>query len=133
MNKEIKKKWLAKLRDPNTKQGRGTLKDADGCMCVLGVLCEVAVEEGVATSQFIATKEWSDELDKYFFTGKGHYLYSAGKGSRYLSLPPGVLKWAGLINDSPFVNFKHGTNTLSQINDDGATLKEIADLIEEQL
>ena len=40
MDKSIKDKWCAKLRDPNTKQTRGYLINEEG-QCCLGVLSEV--------------------------------------------------------------------------------------------
>jgi len=41
MDKELKAKWVDALRANTYKQARETLKDEDGAMCCLGVLCEV--------------------------------------------------------------------------------------------
>ena len=46
MNKEVKKKWVDALRSGEYAQGRSSLRDHDE-YCCLGVLCELAVKEGV--------------------------------------------------------------------------------------
>ena len=38
---ENRKAWLAKLRDPETKQGFGFLIQEDGSMCAMGAACQV--------------------------------------------------------------------------------------------
>ena len=48
MNVEVKEKWLKALRGGEFKQGRERLCDLDdNSYCCLGVLCEIAVAEGV--------------------------------------------------------------------------------------
>lgn len=39
MKKSIAMKWVAELRSGKHRQARGSLKNADGSMCCLGVLC----------------------------------------------------------------------------------------------
>jgi hypothetical protein len=120
MNEDIKAKWLAKLRDPETKQGRGYLKLADGSMCCLGVLCELAVEEGVDVK---VEKPIADSA----FTGR--YSYDNAEGV----LPHSVRVWAGMFDANPVINGPAGINTLAGLNDGGYTFAKIADVIEEQL
>lgn len=52
MNSEIKEKWVAALRSGKYKQGKDRLATITICdettYCCLGVLCELAVEEGIA-------------------------------------------------------------------------------------
>lgn len=69
MNKDIKDKWVKYLRSGNFVQGFHSLKSKDK-RCVLGVLCEVAVDNGVI----------------------GEVPYSP-------YLPNAVLVWAGMNND----------------------------------
>lgn len=51
MNPEIKARWLEKLRSGEYLQGTGYLKAIDDShkirYCCLGVLCEIAVEDGI--------------------------------------------------------------------------------------
>lgn len=41
MNPELKTKWLTALRSGDYKQGKERLKNVDGTMCCLGVLCDL--------------------------------------------------------------------------------------------
>ena len=50
MKRDVAKKWVAKLRSGEYEQGKGYLND-DGKMCCLGVLCEVAIEDGLALAR----------------------------------------------------------------------------------
>lgn len=47
MNKEIKALWIEALESGQYQQGRGMLRNEKGEYCCLGVLCELAVQEGV--------------------------------------------------------------------------------------
>jgi hypothetical protein len=55
MNAEVKEKWVARLRSGRDRQGTGRLRGLDldwrapfrPPFCCLGVLCEIALEEGV--------------------------------------------------------------------------------------
>ena len=40
MTKDLKARWLARLRDPNSKQGKEKLCGRTGGYCCLGLLCE---------------------------------------------------------------------------------------------
>jgi hypothetical protein len=55
----FKAAWIAKLRDPSTKQGRGYLERADGSQCCLGVAANL---KGVP-------KELDDEVYAFHFEG----------------------------------------------------------------
>ena len=46
MKKNIMKRWVSALRSGEFKQGKGAL-EAKGKHCCLGVLCELALVEGV--------------------------------------------------------------------------------------
>lgn len=47
MNPKAKAQWIAKLRSGEYTQGTGSLRDSGNKYCCLGVLCEVAVEDGL--------------------------------------------------------------------------------------
>ena len=113
MNPEVKTELVKRLRDPNRKQGKYKLERETGEQCCLGVLCEIAVEEG------IVSKSLSD--DGYVYYGEGE------NGWGHLALPPVLVKeWAGLNS--------HETRALSEMNDiQGKTFSEIADYVEDNL
>lgn len=116
MNPQIKKKWVDRLRElPNHRQGKNALR-RNNKMCCLGVLCEIAVQEGILKR---SPKNYG-----------GFYHY--GQGRLSLVLPEEVIKWANLEahNNNPVVK----NNTLSTYNDHkGKNFDEIADLIEKHL
>lgn len=105
MDRELRDKWVAKLRDPETKQCKGALEKNDS-NCCLGVLCNaVGIEKG---SPFLTR-------DIYFhFTS-----YDEWKSS----LPP--TGFQGL-------SFKQ-IQKLYKMNDSGSTFPEIADWIEQNI
>lgn len=115
MNPEVKAKWTAALRSGDYQQGRGGLLK-DGKYCCLGVLCDIAVQEGVLAEPTVAGEDgW------FFFDGAG-------------SLPPlSVSEWAGLPSPSPMI----GTavpDRASEWNDSyAASFTEIADMIDTSL
>jgi len=119
MNPEIKQAWVAALRSGEYKQGVGQLNE-NGDMCCLGVLCDL---HSKATGN-----QWEGDY--------GVKLYG-----QHDCLPPScVVQWAGLKEESPYVKIQVSENPedtmtqpLSELNDNGSTFEEIADLIEEQL
>jgi len=74
MKKRVKRKWVAALKSGKYKQGKRRLRDRKK-HCCLGVLCEIAVAEGV--------------IPKY-------------KGSE-IFLPLEVQVWAGLDQPDPLL------------------------------
>lgn len=127
MKTEIKKLWVKTLRSGEYKQGRNRLKsqsDYDDTVrhCCLGVLCEIAIKNGVN----IPTSSWrnTDTLTEWIF----------GADERAEFPPDEIVKWAGLECDNPMVKDQYDTSTtLSDLNDTGHSFSEIADIIEEQL
>jgi len=132
MNKDIKKRWLAWLRNPANKQGRGYLRRGDR-YCCLGGLCELAVEDG------IVTREVKNILSD------GTPLYAYDSETAYLS--PSVARWAGLegpeLEGKPARSVRPAvpesppeaplTGELDIWNDQGHPFTEIADFIERYL
>ena len=143
MNPEIKTLWLTALRSGEYKQATGYLKrdTGDGVgYCCLGVLCEVAVSQGVklkldsrsaevgkcGISDCDVCDEANDVIEtRYSFDGRISYV------------PQAVQDWAGLEEYNPQVGYSYAnsdTNSLATLND-GVKLdfNQIADIIEKNL
>ena len=121
MNPEIKAAWLAALRSGEYKQGVGSL-NKDGNMCCLGVLCDL---HSKTTGEVWEGKD-AEGAEKY---------------RNESAVPTGeVVEWSGIECDNPHVKIQmseDGEDTISmplaELNDNGSTFEEIADLIEGQL
>ena len=130
MNKEIKQKWLEALRSGEYKQGKTRLHNTtDKTFCCLGVLCEVAIKEGVKLDTLEVDAETYGTDQPY---RKYKCISYAGEST---VLPDTVIAWAGLPDCNPSIN-KASPNThdsLASINDRGVDFLAIADLIEANL
>lgn len=129
MNEEIKRQWIADLRDGTREQGHGKLRDRDGRQCCLDVLMEQSVRAGISAEPVLDL----DDGDRYVYQGYnllGDPMDVAGV------LTDEVTKWAGLEENNPYVKVpeKPGTHTLSTCNDSYyMSFDQIADLIADQL
>ena len=128
MKQEIKEKWIAALRSGEYRQTKGRLHDANG-YCCLGVLTDLCAREKGA--------EWEDPDDD-----DGAYAMNGCE----MHPPLGVVKWAGLSTDDPYVDTPEEMNgefgscvCLTQLNDgvnygathfSSLTFAQIADVIE---
>lgn len=118
MNQDIKAKWVEALRSGKYAQGMRCLRDAStDTYCCLGVLCEIAVEEGV-----IDEPVFSPVCDAYSYG-------DPDRRDAYL-LPPAVFRWSGLGCPSPVLD---NNEPLSGLNDNGVSFEHIADRIEAEL
>lgn len=113
MNQEVKAKWLAALRSGEFEQGKRFLRVEDR-FCCLGVLCHLAVEEGVAPASIPEA---------------GRAVWSYGALEKSGTLPAEVIAWADIGSSDPFA----GAVRLTTANDGGSTFEEIADMIERAL
>jgi hypothetical protein len=119
LKKAVKKKWVEALRSGKYPQARDRLAKPDG-YCCLGVLCEVAIESGLAV-------EVEDD--------HGYKRYDRAA----MTLPDSVAQWAFLKSDRPTFgdvkvkNMAGQKEFLSNINDDGIPFDEIANRIERSL
>jgi hypothetical protein len=122
MNPDIKVRWVEALRSNNYKQAKGYLKTEDG-FCCLGVLCDIAVQDGVIA----APVKQSNTFDLV------HYGY--GRAEDTGELPTEVADWAGLDSYNPLV--REDDESLASLvdwNDDyGYNFHQIAKLIEDNL
>lgn len=133
MNQRIKALWTARLRDPRTQQGRNlltVLKDGGTFQCCLGVLCEIAREEGIVEG--IPRPAWGEEIMIVYRAVDDHSDRSN------VTLPQAVQAWAELsvTEDSPFPNYggRDVIDALTVINDVARlSFPDIADEIDERL
>jgi hypothetical protein len=132
MNPEIKERWVARLESGKDAQTTGYLANNNG-FCCLGVLCEIAVEDGIVIKRTV------DEAD-----GEQNYISKVDEEDASGSeLPNAVSVWAGLTTDdkyNPRVQIPYGLDGelsyfhLSELNDDlSMTFPEIAKIIKEHL
>lgn len=114
MNKEIAEKWIARLTAEDApEQAKGNLGKTDGSRCCLGVLCDIAVEEGV-----IPKPATPDTVILCY-------------GEETTTLPHSVMSWAGMSSRNGHYPPKDRwlstqAGALSHDNDRGYTFKEIA-------
>jgi len=142
VNQEIKERWLAALLSGEYKQTDGYLNvqaekpDADNPtnnngdgFCCLGVLCELAVADGVIQKQ----RNNQNDFFEYGDPERQDWDYSI--------LPETVKEWAGLRDTNPFINdIPDGEDAdgdfwvpISEPNDNGLSFAEIAKFIERDL
>lgn len=131
MREEIKAEWVAALRSGEYKQGQGVLRSRNDEFCCLGVLCDLAVKDGLAVD---VRKD--DECWWYYDDQTG-------------VLPFSVAEWAGLNDpdqdyENPMVPAGEAGDLvgLAGLNDghfhlegdrEPWTFQQIADVIEEHL
>lgn len=124
MDPNVKADWLTALRSGDYKQTQGCLRDDTG-YCCLGVLTDLWVKG--------SSVEWHP---KPF--GTAFSIATPGWGAESSVTPRGVMSWSDLTNstgttllgateDETTDNFYV---TLSDLNDNGFTFEQIADVIE---
>lgn len=110
MKKSVAKEWVKTLRSGKYKQGKGKLRHA-GRYCCLGVLCEIAVKEGV-----------TDRCSKGY-VGTSNIYYN-------MTLPPAVITWGEIASSTEPLG-QPGVNLLAVMNDTyELSFSVIADVIE---
>jgi len=93
MNPEIRARWTAALRSGAYPQGANALR-RDGHWCCLGVLCDLAEQDGITQAL--------DEDGEPGDGGEGAYSYDG----RPDLLPTSVCEWAGLDHSGPLVTIQ---------------------------
>lgn len=109
MKKSIAKLWIKALRSGEFKQGIGTLESKQGELCCLGVLCNLALVEGICG--------YYNDSDKPIYFDESSAL-----------LPDSVKLWARMNSEQGSLFEK--AYSLSHFNDTGKSFDEIADIIE---
>jgi hypothetical protein len=121
MKAEVKKIWLEALRSGEYKQTQLRLNNGQGGFCCLGVLCDLYQKE-----QTRKKKKKLTESTYLYHHSVGESRVSYNKNEIFL--PVEVVKWAGLESSNP--DIRVGGPTLSGMNDDGKSFKQIAIVIE---
>ena len=112
MNPQVKEKWLSSLRSGDYQQTQRYLRKEDG-FCCLGVLCDLYGKEN--------NVEWN-------LANNGHNY----EFQDHPACPPlSVVEWAGFGSSNPYICSR--SLTLGELNDNGSTFNEIADIIQEHL
>lgn len=115
MKKVIADLWVEALRSGMYDQGKEALNH-EQCFCCLGVLCEVAIKDGLQL-------EKANELSEGKLTGAVVY------DGAYCTLPSSVMEWAGIRDQYGKFNAKK-MKSLVRLNDNGMSFDGIADVIE---
>lgn len=121
MKPEVKEKLVAALRSGEYKKIEGRLykqdRDGNDCYCALGVLCVLAMQDGVEGLTF----EPFDD-DGLFF--KGPEL-DREDGKRVTLLPTVVMEWSELDSSAPNAIYRKNDNQGPSVQ-----FPEMADWIE---
>jgi hypothetical protein len=135
MNEEVKSRWLEKLRSGDYAQTPGQLgfvaDDGSESYCCLGVLCEIAVEDG------IVSRTVSDNGSIYYHDGKYDMV-------QMHVLTSGVIEWSGIDDANPEIDTEgfdvlvdgdsRSYASLSELNDYANwNFSQIADFIDDKL
>ena len=118
MKQEIAKIWVEALRSGEYTQGRERLKKiTKGVVthCCLGVLCELYNQQNDQPLKQQTTNDVDDDCVCF--------------DSCFINLPPIVQEWAGLGSRCGVYRF----GILSDMNDEGVSCLEIADIIEQNI
>ena len=127
MNPEVKVKWLEALRSGEYSQTKGELRSLCDGFCCLGVLSD------------LYRKEFGGSWESY---RHGEFCYSmvdqSGSDAATVDLLPCIRDWADLEGRNPVVHIAKGECdfvpiTLAELNDEGMSFNEIADIIDHQL
>lgn len=133
MNPQVKEMWVNALRSGDYNQTQGKLRTPGG-FCCLGVLTDLYLKE--------KNYEWIPQSnDPENISPEDYYTFEQTDDF----LPTSVQKWAGLNTSCPEVMVENpyydeddlfdklDSTELSELNDNGSSFIEIADLIESQL
>lgn len=113
--KTPREKWISALRSGKYKQTKWRLQTHEG-YCCLGVLCDVAMKEGVIDKENYVPPTKTSEAN---FDGS------------VVSLPHKVQEWAGLRTPSGAWGIGKATEHLTYLNDNAdKSFSEIADVLE---
>jgi hypothetical protein len=152
MNPDVKKLWIDDLNDENIIQGTGQLRDINDRFCCLGVLCRIAVREGIIPDPKL---KFSDpEVQGWALRQEeNYYIYGTVNDTSGFSLPYEVIEWADLDESDPQVilteeeareffgkspeemgwSESHCAPSMAGMNDEGIPFSVIARVIDRKL
>lgn len=128
MNKDIADRWVTALRSDKFDQGTDNLCK-DGRFCCLGVLCELYMDEFDLADEFsepaLVKDKHGEEREVVYYGGADDLL------------PNEVQEWAGMqTHNGTIVQVQDkiwdNDTSLAELNDDGMSFKDIADIIEKE-
>ena len=124
MKKEIAERWTKALRSGEYEQGWNKLKEKSNSgsvtHCCLGVLCEMALKDGV---------DMHVDVDSYTSLSRGSTVFAFNECTEFL--PDAVLEWSGVKTDNGMFNHTLDKgNALTDLNDGGYGFDRIAAFIE---
>lgn len=115
-NKERVRLWVDALRSGEYKQGEGRLARVDNTYCCLGVVCELAIKNGL-------------DVVKQIYTIDSCYSYDDEPSF----LPLKVREWLGFNSSDTHGKLSSSIHpSLTSANDSGVAFNQIADLIERE-
>jgi hypothetical protein len=134
MDPDVKRQWLEALRGDEYPQGSGALKSDTGRYFCLGVLCDLAVKNGIIpepTEIILSGDTDGGDVDAWVYGERADGDDFSANG---FYLPTKVSEWSGvpIHGDRPRSNDKSvpPPATLASLNDGGRSFAEIADVIE---
>lgn len=131
MKKEIATRWVKALRSGKYKQGKCPLKYKTKAgvtrHCCLGVLCELYNQDKKKQHKKPLTVRPARECEVEVAKNTKAYAF----GNSATVLPGQVMRWAGMRStDGELPNEREN---LAEINDDGASFRQIAQIIEKEI
>lgn len=143
-NQEVMREWVSRLRSGDYNQGSGKLSFTDpreGNVrkhCCLGVLSDMAAEQGVIPAPFTTPEQVTALVDGTIVVAQASLYHYTGENGTNTTMPPeAVYEWAHLHPGNPMEavdpRSKLTGQRLAYLNDSGKSFSEIADLIEEHL
>lgn len=122
MNERIGRLWIDALRSGKYEQGFGAL-NRNGKFCCLGVLCEVAIAEGIKLEVGNRSHPSDDATEFVYYDG------------RNAALPIAVREWAEMYSEIGIIDLSvEPKQILVVINDSrNVDFNEIADVIERNI
>lgn len=114
MRADIKARWIAALESGDYKQGRNFLHNlTDNSYCCLGVLCDLAVQDGIIDPPTAITSHVEG------VEGETLAVY----GGQHATLPDKVWRWAGFGSNNPAIKiearfpYESSSMYLTEMND----------------
>lgn len=122
MNPEVKAEWVKRLREPGRKQITGMLEKPNGGQCCLGVLCEIAAEQGIVMRSVVEFSPFAPDLALVLYDGKRR------------AMPSSMAVWAGLPikyhDETEPPRSRDGRDVVTLNDVSLMSFSEIADIIE---